>query len=371
MRRILSILIFWIILGFVLSRPNTVSAAKSCVASNNFFTFTKRRAGGLSQYVLTPKGGQRLIGVARITCDGRDISSKNWVWNKSDTNKITISIPPDELESKGCSLSINLTETTFGSANEVYSCSDVLSTPVKPTIVPKPDGIVEVTIDKDVSWAYVKKSYRLWCTVQDGGGSVTVPIEPLKYDSDSKTIFFDISEEAGEAGCSKLELKVTNRGEASEDELTVIPNYPCKFISDEEEKEACIECMGGQSGLDSVTGKVWTVFGCLDTTSQGKFFDTAFKIFIYILGGIIMLLTIYASALVALSQGDAEKLKTAKSIFTAIAGGAAFIIFSIMLMKFIGLTLLDLPTLKTTPTSGWSGGGDAGGGGGDGGGGFN
>ncbi len=140
--------------------------------------------------------------------------------------------------------------------------------------------------------------------------------------------------------------------EAEEQEKKTNPNDPCSLLSGKDYND-CRVCMGTQ---DNPTNKVWTVFGCIDMGSSANIFSFFFNFLSYMVGGIAALLLIYASFLYMTSSGDSEKIKRAQALITAIVSGILFIIFSIMIMRFIGLTLFDLPTLKsigtTTPGSG-------------------
>ena len=157
---------------------------------------------------------------------------------------------------------------------------------------------------------------------------------PLKVKVQTCRNFTLLSPDSKKVSSIQQALKTTNP----------LANTPCRFLDpNTSEYQNCINCMGNAK---SPTGKVWTVFGCVDTTSTGGLFSTVFQFLSYMLGGVAMLLLIYASFLYITSQGDAEKIKTAKSLLTAIIAGMLFIIFSIMIMKFVGITLLDLPTLN-------------------------
>ncbi len=122
------------------------------------------------------------------------------------------------------------------------------------------------------------------------------------------------------------------------------PNDPCSLLSGDD-RLACRQCMGTE---DNPTNNVWTVFGCINMGSSGSIFNFFFNFLSYMVGGIAALLLIYASFLYMTSGGDSEKIKRAQTLITAIVSGILFIIFSIMIMRFVGITLFDLPTLKTT-----------------------
>ncbi len=162
-----------------------------------------------------------------------------------------------------------------------------------------------------------------------------------------KTCTFTLTGPRGETIITYTKMLEEALKEASASANKIKPNDPCSLLSGDDQK-ACLSCMktGGKADGQQ-TGKVWTVFGCVDSTGTAGIFGFFFSLLSYMIGGIATLLFIYASFLYMTSAGDAEKIKKAKTLMTAIVSGILFIIFSIMIMRFIGLTLFDLPTLKS------------------------
>jgi len=88
--------------------------------------------------------------------------------------------------------------------------------------------------------------------------------------------------------------------------------------------------------------KVWTAFGCLETDS-GQFINTLLKTGSGIAGGIAFLLIIVGGFQIVMSAGNPEKLNAGKELVTSAIVGLLFIIFSIFLLRFIGVDILAIP----------------------------
>lgn len=87
---------------------------------------------------------------------------------------------------------------------------------------------------------------------------------------------------------------------------------------------------------------VWTALGCIDANPQAFiswFLGSAIKI----AGGIAFLLMLWGGVTMMTSTGDPEKLNQGKSILTSAITGLLFIIFSVLLLKIIGVDIFQLP----------------------------
>ncbi len=109
----------------------------------------------------------------------------------------------------------------------------------------------------------------------------------------------------------------------------------CKGVSD----AGCRDCVGEDYK------HMWTALGCIPT--DPKEFTTAFlRISIGVAGGIALLLMVYGAFLVSVSAGDPKKADEGKEIITGTIAGLLFIIFSVVLLKLIGVDILQIPGLK-------------------------
>ena len=109
---------------------------------------------------------------------------------------------------------------------------------------------------------------------------------------------------------------------------------PCDFAGDKTGE--CSACMG--EGKEAV----WTAFGCLPTSS-GEFVTKLLKFGSGIAGGIAFLLIIIGGFQMVMSAGNPEKLNEGKELITSAIVGLLFIIFSIFILRLIGVDILGIP----------------------------
>ena len=64
-----------------------------------------------------------------------------------------------------------------------------------------------------------------------------------------------------------------------------------------------------------------------------------------IAGGIALLLMIFGAFQIITSGGNPDKVKQGKAFITSAVSGLLFMIFSLFLLRFIGVNLLQLPGL--------------------------
>lgn len=115
----------------------------------------------------------------------------------------------------------------------------------------------------------------------------------------------------------------------------------CRQIpGDDEARSECEACVGDVE----VQGKIYTAFGCLDTSQTGLAADLI-RLFLGVAGGLAFLSMLFAGATFATSQGDTTKVKQAKDLLTASVSGLFFIIFSTIILNFIGVEILRIPGL--------------------------
>ncbi|QQG41881.1 MAG: hypothetical protein HYV90_01050 [Candidatus Woesebacteria bacterium] len=88
-----------------------------------------------------------------------------------------------------------------------------------------------------------------------------------------------------------------------------------------------------------------TAIGCLNVLgSQEQFFGSLLKWAVGVGGGIAFLLIVYAGFMVMTSAGDPERLKAGQELLTSAISGLILLIFSIFILKFIGVDILGLCT---------------------------
>ncbi len=118
----------------------------------------------------------------------------------------------------------------------------------------------------------------------------------------------------------------------------------CKSVPSEH-KGDCQSCFND--------GGVWTAVGCLGQGSEdnpgGKlndFIRSFLGIGTGIGGGIAFLLILFSGFQRITSTGNPEKLHEAKDLMTAAISGLLLIIFSVFLLRLIGVNVLQIPGLE-------------------------
>lgn len=101
------------------------------------------------------------------------------------------------------------------------------------------------------------------------------------------------------------------------------------------ELKGCLSC-SSQNGI-------WTGFGCLPLDLNTLITSFVLTTGVGIGGGFALLCIIYAAFMMQSSQGNPEKLKKAQEMITSCIMGLMLIIFSIFIMKLIGVNILRIP----------------------------
>lgn len=95
------------------------------------------------------------------------------------------------------------------------------------------------------------------------------------------------------------------------------------------------------------TSGVQTALGCISTEATGVgFFGQLINIIIGISGGLALVMMLFGTFIVTTSAGMPDKLKEGQEILTSAIAGLLFIILSVFLLQFIGITVLGLPGFK-------------------------
>ncbi len=90
-----------------------------------------------------------------------------------------------------------------------------------------------------------------------------------------------------------------------------------------------------------------TAIGCISTDMEkGGFVGSLVTFLIGLGGGIALLLILVGIFLVTTSNGIPEKLKAGNEIITSAIMGLVFMIMSVILLKLIGIDLLQIPGLS-------------------------
>ena len=94
---------------------------------------------------------------------------------------------------------------------------------------------------------------------------------------------------------------------------------------------------GGCSG-DAIE----TAIGCIPVGNTNSFMGWILGWAVGVGGGIAFLLIVYASFMVMTSQGDPARLKAGQELLTSAISGLIMLIFSVFILKFIGVDILGL-----------------------------
>ncbi|MBI2029263.1 hypothetical protein HYT02_02525 [Candidatus Gottesmanbacteria bacterium] len=90
------------------------------------------------------------------------------------------------------------------------------------------------------------------------------------------------------------------------------------------------------------TPKQWTVFGCLDV-GAGGFVNQIYKLIIAFGSGFAFLAIIYGGFKVLTASGDPIQVSAGKHIIMGAISGILLIIFSIFLLRLVGVEIIRLP----------------------------
>ena len=121
-----------------------------------------------------------------------------------------------------------------------------------------------------------------------------------------------------------------------EDKNTLLKAVPlCNPLQNSTEKNSCMSCF--------VLGGIWTTLGCIQPDMRSFIQDTILRVGISIAGGVSLLCIMFAAFQMQTSAGNAEKVKKAQELLTNCITGLMVIIFSMLILKIIGVDILKIP----------------------------
>lgn len=94
----------------------------------------------------------------------------------------------------------------------------------------------------------------------------------------------------------------------------------------------CLKCVDG----------VWTAIGCIPTNVNSTV-RALFNIGLGLAGGFALVFILFGAFTVSTSVGNPEKVKSGQEMITAAIFGLLFIIFSSLILRFIGVSILQIP----------------------------
>jgi hypothetical protein len=119
-------------------------------------------------------------------------------------------------------------------------------------------------------------------------------------------------------------------------ELNVFCEKYFKLSGTSNELQKCASCM-------LQTGGFYTALGCIPLDIQSFISTYVLSMGIGLAGGIAFLCIIYSAFRMQTSMGNAEAIKKAQENMTACITGLIIVIFSVLILKIIGVDILRIP----------------------------
>lgn len=107
--------------------------------------------------------------------------------------------------------------------------------------------------------------------------------------------------------------------------------------AEKKELDSCLKCANDNG--------YWTSLGCFYTDKEDFIVKNIFGTLLSLAGFVALLCIIFSTIKIQISQGDSEKIQSARESLIACVGGILLIIFSVLIMRIIGVDLLGLPFL--------------------------
>jgi len=134
--------------------------------------------------------------------------------------------------------------------------------------------------------------------------------------------------------------------------ITVVPadeidDLEC-FLTPPEDFGLCEQISGDETELIKrcrdcfAIGGVWTAVGCVPNDPESVI-STVIEIGLTLSGAIVLIMILAGAFMLSTSQGDPKKTQEAKELITSAIIGLLFVIFSITILKFIGVSVFRLP----------------------------
>ncbi len=101
----------------------------------------------------------------------------------------------------------------------------------------------------------------------------------------------------------------------------------------------CDAGSGSGSGIN-------TAIGCIPIDSPESFIRWFLPALVGLVGGIAFLLMVYGAIQIITSAGDPQKIKGGQETITSAIIGLIFTIFSLFLLRLIGVEILHIPGLQ-------------------------
>ncbi len=131
--------------------------------------------------------------------------------------------------------------------------------------------------------------------------------------------------------CTEAERESPPAAEANFDLCNQIPQTP----ELQDQYEECVSCEDTNEGI-------WTAVGCIKWEPQ-TIVRQILRVALSIAGGVALLMILAAGFLFSTSQGDPKRVSEARELISSAVIGLLFIIFSVTILQFIGVSILQIP----------------------------
>lgn len=119
----------------------------------------------------------------------------------------------------------------------------------------------------------------------------------------------------------------------------------CSQTTNGVDKQACIDCISGTNFGTTKTG-VWTAVGCIQADPK-PIVQAVVTIGVGLAGGIALLMVLVGGFMMTISQGNPKQWQEARDMITSAVIGLLFVLFSVVILQFIGVSVLHLPGFGT------------------------
>jgi len=160
-------------------------------------------------------------------------------------------------------------------------------------------------------------------------------IENIQKDLNGEPCVFGIPVQTGSSCTCKEDPNAT----ASANAIQRLRLMCASYIKEGVELQNCISCVMGKGGM-------YTGMGCVPLNVQEFIGTFIFSWGLGFAGGIALLCIIYSAFRMQTSMGNPEAIKKAQENLTACITGLILILFSVFILRLIGVTILKIPFLK-------------------------
>jgi hypothetical protein len=135
---------------------------------------------------------------------------------------------------------------------------------------------------------------------------------------------------------SSMPVQAQCSAEQCNEDLSLIGSYElCAQIkTGTDQYQACADCFSSKG--------IWTAIGCIPSNPE-SIIKVVITIGLGLGGGIVLVMILVGAFMLSVSQGDPNKTKEAKEIITSAVIGLLFVIFSVTILQFIGVSILHIP----------------------------